>query len=723
MKFMAVAGVLIMTGVAGALSAGVSASEEPVRSRIVTADGAARLMVNGKVIPPSMLFVNLHDRPNEENTRLMTGEIADAARYGVDLVTFTVGMPWAKPGEKVDYQAEVDHWIDVALKANPRALLIPRINPTFPPQWWQNAHPTEMTRFNDGSISGSPSPHSLLWRQDAAAQVSAMVVHLEKKYGSRIAGYHLSGHNTGEWFSEKHHHGMLSSTEECVIPAFRLFLTAKYGNDKILSQSWGRECKLAEVLPPTVEERLRKGPPVFRSLPAERNVVDFLEFRNREMAQAMLAVTGAAKAAAPEKVVLAFYGYHHELPCGAGLQESGHLAQELVLASPAVDILCSPVSYFDRMAGGVGPFMTPTDSAALHGKMRFLEDDLRTHLSPADSVEMRINGHRSAVDRHETEGILTRNAGMAITHSAGWWWMDLWGEGWYRGDEMWKFLAKLRDAQTQSNMVSAAPEIAVFVDGRSELLLRSSPNSQYPLLYKFRQDIGRIGAPVGYYVLDDLLTGKVAPARLNLFLDAYWLDADQLTGLRKALAARRDATAVWMWAPGIAGDGVTDFARGSACTGIKLEQLDASRGGGKITFNVGNKENYDATHGFLAPSFKVIDPSAQALAVYSDGSGTAVAAKNVDGFRSVYVGTLRLPSWFLRQLAEDAGVHIYNRQDEVVSAGYGFLMFHAVSDGDKVLSLPLECYLEDAVTGERLGPAREFKLNLKKGDSRLWRIK
>ena len=169
-------------------------------------------------------------------------------------------------------------------------------------------------------------------------------------------------------------------------------------------------------------------------------------------------------------------------PAPAGMQSSGHLALGGLLKSPDVDVLCSPVSYFDRAAGGGGFFMAPVDSVHLHGKLWLVEDDTRTHLSSPES------GYGRANDVRETHGVLARNFGHIVTRGTAVWWMDLPGQGWFAGDEMWQFLSHLQRAYSKAlNQQNAyRPEIAVVVDEHSPLY--GAPDAQVlmPLLYKFR---------------------------------------------------------------------------------------------------------------------------------------------------------------------------------------------------------------------------------------------
>jgi len=79
------------------------------------------------------------------------------------------------------------------------------------------------------------------------------------------------------------------------------------------------------------------------------------------------------------KLVVFFYGYVFEFGAvGNGPFTSGHCALRRVLAYPDFDVLCSPISYFDRGLGQSAPTMTATEIIALAGKMWFYEHD--THI-------------------------------------------------------------------------------------------------------------------------------------------------------------------------------------------------------------------------------------------------------------------------------------------------------------------------------------------------------
>ena len=122
------------------------------------------------------------------------------------------------------------------------------------------------------------------------------------------------------------------------------------------------------------------------------------------------------------KIVVFFYGYVFEfasVPNGPSV--AGHYALRRVLNSPDIDVLCSPISYFDRGLGQGHPSMTAAESVALAGKMWLNEDDTRTYLGTGD-----FPGAIDAVSTLEdTNRELLRNVGQEAIRNFGTWWMDL----------------------------------------------------------------------------------------------------------------------------------------------------------------------------------------------------------------------------------------------------------------------------------------------------------
>ena len=674
-----------------------------------------KLFLNGRPVAPTMLFVNLHDVADEEHTPLQLGEVETAGRHGVNLVSLTIGTPWPREGETPDFHGPAGHWVELALKANPRALLLPRIHVSWPPEWWYEEHPEERMRFDDGE-AGIPSVHSQVWRRDAARNLTALVGYLETHYGDHIVGYHPSGQHSGEWFYDRNEDRHICSFEAPARAGFRCFVRERYHTDAALQRAWhDPSVTLAGAEPPSLEARRTATRGAFRDPATERRVIDFDQFQNDAMADAAVLMCHAVKQAAPHKLAVTFYGYPFELASvPQGLQESGHLAMGRLLQSPDVDVVCSPVSYHDRGSGGGGYYMAPVDSVQLHGKLWLVEDDTRTHLSPADA------GYGRLEDFRQTRGVLARNFAHLASRGAAVWWMDLPGQGWFAGEEMWEYLGRLQEAYNAALPTQKAyrPEIAVIVDEQSPLYGAPTGEVNGPLLTFLRTAWYRIGAPVGLYLLDDLLTGRVPRAKLYVFLNAFRLEDAQLSALRKH-TGRKGVVRLWMYAPGILRADALNPAHIGEVTGIPVKEI-ASRSG-TVTLT-GSTEALPEANVPLKPTFAVADPVAEALARYAQSEEVAVAARQAGGVTDVYSGVLQLPSRVLRDLARRAGVHLYTETDDVVMAGSGWVGLHASAAGHKMIHMPTVCSVRDVITGETLGPAKTFAFEMAQGDTKLLRL-
>ena len=136
-----------------------------------------------------------------------------------------------------------------------------------------------------------------------------------------------------------------------------------------------------------------------------------------------------------------------------------------VLGSPDIDILCSPISYFDRGLGGSAPSMSAAESVALAGKMWLNEDDTHTYLATGTPP-----GSRDHVTTLEaTNAELTRNVAEEALRNFATWWMDLGATGWFRDRGMWQQMTKLQalDDALLHSPTPFHPEIAAVVDERA----------------------------------------------------------------------------------------------------------------------------------------------------------------------------------------------------------------------------------------------------------------
>ena len=387
-------------------------------------------------------------------------QIRLTAEAGVDFVSFPIGLPWPKPGDRADWRS-VDPACKLVLNANPRALLLPRI-PMDPPAWWRQAHPDDEMGWENGrrdkAVVASPR-----YRQDAAQQLRALVAHLEEEFGDQVAGYHPCGQNTGEWFYEGAWETPLSGGAPADLAAWQHWLKRRYGSDQSLRRGWGRAAVTCESAPvPTPAARHSSTAGIFREPSVERPLVDFAQFQQETMADCVCEFAHVVRTASQgRKLVLFFYGYVFEfgaLPNGPAV--AGHYALRRALDCPDIDVLCSPISYFDRGLAGSAPAMSAAESVALAGKMWLNEDDTHTYLATED-----FPGFQEHVKTLEdTNRQLVRNLAQEACRNFGTWWMDLGATGWFNDRRMWGEMARMNaiDQIFLARPTPFRPEVARF---------------------------------------------------------------------------------------------------------------------------------------------------------------------------------------------------------------------------------------------------------------------
>ena len=75
----------------------------------------------------------------------------------------------------------------------------------------------------------------------------------------------------------------------------------------------------------------------------------------------------------------------------------------------------------------------------------------------------------------------------------------------------------------------------------------------------------------------------------------------------------------------------------------------------------------------------------------------------------------------LRELAESAGVRIFNHSDDALYVDCSLLVIHARESGPRTLILPYTSDITDALTSNSLTRGRRITLELEMGETRwLW---
>ncbi len=432
-----------------------------------------------------------------------------------------------------------------------------------------------------------------------------------------------------------------------------------------------------------------------------------------ELAQA------ARQASRGRKLVVFFYGYAFEFgTIRLGPSTCGHYALRRVLDCPDIDVLCSPIAYFDRGIGRSAPAMTAAESVALAGKMWLVEDDTRTYLGSGGFPGQ----YEGARDLPETQTMLRRNLAEQATRNFATWWMDLGMTGWFNDPRMWEVMRTFEpvDRLFLERPTAFRPEVAAVIDERAMLETSASAwTVTQPGIYEVRRPLGRMGAPYGQYLLDDVLRGRVR-SKLYVFLNAWQLSASQ----RKALQRHtRGACRVWCYAPGVHDSDRTSPEAMRKVTGFQLVQVSPPQAWATPTSR-GNELGLQAAFGVkgpVQPLFAAADATPEeTLATYPDGAA-AIALRRVAGGWSLFVGAPGLTSDLLRLAARKAGVHLYSQTDCNVYANGPIVTLHAAQDGPVTLDTGRSGRVYDALSGDLLGIGPSLTLPLKTGETRVLR--
>ncbi|MFI5378948.1 MAG: beta-galactosidase [Tepidisphaerales bacterium] len=686
----------------------------------VTAGHRYRVTFYARSEPARPLTVAFY-RPGPEYLHIggtqnaFAAQIKLAAGAGVNFVSFPVQLPWPEPGKPADWAAS-DAQCETVLRANPNALLLPRIG-IGAPAWWRKAHPDDQMQWEDGrrddAVVASPQ-----YRRDAAERLAALVAHLEEKFGDYVAGYHPTGQNTGEWFYVDTWGRLLNGYAPADLAAWRLWLKSRYGNDAALRLAWNDTaitCDSAAI--PTAAARHAAPAGIFRDPATERPLTDWAEFQQQAMADCVCDLARAVRTASKgQKLVVFFYGYVFEF--GAiqnGPSTSGHYALRRALDCPDIDVLCSPISYFDRGLGQSAPSMTAAESVALAGKLWLNEDDTHTYL--ASEPFPGSDKHVTTIE--DSNAQLIRNIAQESMRNFGTWWMDLGSSGWFNDPAMWEQMKRLRalDEPLLQQPTPFRPEIAAVIDERSMLQVAAGGQVvTVPVIYEARLALGRTGAPYGQYLLDDVLAGRVH-AKVYVLLNAWRLSpADR----EKLLLATRGATRIWCYAPGYFDDDRTSLPAMRQLTGFELA---ASKSKAWATPSpAGQKLGLQRPFGVqksLQPLFAAANVTAdETLATYPDGTA-AIAMRRVADGTSIFVGAPGLTSELLRLAARAAGAHLFTHVDCNVYATGRFLAVHASQDGPLQIDLARPGEIIDLLTGAKLGSGPKITLPLKRGETRV----
>jgi len=650
------------------------------------------------------------------------------------------------------------------LEANPNAMLLLRVN-LGTPRWWIDAHPEEWEILEDGSSTyaeenrsptlphGGPFPSiaSEKWREANGMALRGFLEHVQNsKYGPHVFGYVLNGLHTEEWYPWSAGLEELSGYGAPTQRAFRKWLRKKYQSDEALQKSWSDSAvTLSNAEVPLASDRRANRETTFRDVSTQMNVIDFYVFYNELIPETIDYFAKIAREVTGGKKALgAFYGFMYEF---AGDPEYGHNALAKFNRSPYLDFIYVTASYSGREFAKGGDFQRgPAYSVQLHDKLWYHDNDVISFLGKEilQRIGFTSDSHWSRnLDHHlkalgytetpqQTRWMYRRGLGFCIAQGAYFCFFDLHG-GYYDHPDLLDEVTKL----------SRVAELSIRFDRRtcSEVLIVSDENSNaYAtfnsslLAFALRENqhqLIKLGAPQDHVLLTDLDRVEASRYKLVVFLNCFNVSDEQ----RELIASkfkRDERTLVWCYAPGYFKGNVSDPSYMQDLTGlniqpspdetqieIKTELLDAEFGLNQEFISRGKRVMELDTQGW-GKLFSVKGQGFQKLGFSVGREHVTLARKNMKDWTSIYTWSPALPAAAWRELAREAGVHIFNEVDDSFYANSNFLSIHANGSGPRTIRLPYRANVMDMFTEEIVWPnAKEFTYDFENGETLLlkWR--
>ena len=526
------------------------------------------------------------------------------------------------------------------------------------PVWWRENNPDVC----DSYYGFGNAVLSEKWKSDAERYLEAFIKYAEGKYQDRIFGYSFSGGLATEWFDNSF--AIADANKE---NAYKSYL-----NDP-------------SAKAPTKEELAELGESVFRK--PDSNEAKYLNYSCDLTADTICRFARAAQKILQKRKLLGiFYGY---IICDSFRQNLWTInGYEKVWASDDLDMIFSPAAYNEhRELEGVSGYQVLVDSIELHDKLYLHEIDHRTHLAyyPLESGNFLNDCYKT---EYETLMVLRRELCAACMKGSALWWFDFFG-GYYASPALEE---EIKKHMSIMNRLYALPrkqlaQIAVFADPRSFLLLKESANIHHKYVrYNFNA-LGECGAPYECFNLKDIDLVDTDKYRMFVFLNPFDISDKIKKTIKQKLKGKMK---VWIHAPNISDNKLSDEAAVTEITGIKVRKFESDREeflefkGERFGF--GKKVN---------PIFEVMDNESEIIAQFCGCEKNGLALKGDNVYCSV--GNLTSSLW--RHLAELAGVHIYCSTGGSLYMDSRFIAKHNNFDGQCTITMPYDCEFEELFDG------------------------
>jgi hypothetical protein len=711
-----------------------------IKSEIRVYKGAPRLFVNDKLTMPSAYFMGGLGIPVQQEM------IKNLSAQGIHIITAPIDVGWYPVGTDEDKRFKnVTQETNALINADKQALLMPRLGLNAP-DWWCKEHPDQLELFSDGKSDMFASWSSKLWLSEACQALREFIEYCNKTgLADHILGYHICVGASGEWCYNGCMRDDILDFSSPMQERFKEWLKETYSNEDELRKAWKDDSVTFDTASvPSEEEQIKTDWFQFRDVSKGMKVIDFFACLNETSASSAPILCQTAKIACNrEKIAGVFYGYLATKAWNAGLfepkgfvnhkfsayQRSGHLALSKILKSTDIDFISSPYDYLFRNIGGVGDFMSMTESITQSGKLYWFEDDTRTH-----TYRGSLYGEAFSLD--ESISILRRNFGHNLTDYSAIWWMEqgIGDHSWFHSPEIQAELGRLNriwEKSLELERTTPTAEVAVIFDEKGPMSESLNNDLDWAMIYKQRvYGLSRMGTPYRFHLLTDLVEGKMPDYKLYIFLNCFYLTSAERAEIDKKIK-RNGNVALWLFGAGIGNETGLSLDNMTALTGIKFSSLDSVW---ELTCSIRNY-NHPITQGLGADTFFGTDLRIGPIITVSDSEAVTLgllifnqgrnepgfAVKDFGDWKSVYSTAPNLPADILRNIARYAGCHIYNEANDVIYANQHFVCIHSVQGGNRRISLPKESDVWDVFAEKKIASSvKAFDVDIPSGSSQLY---
>ena len=705
------------------------------------------------------------------------------------------GPVWKYEGGRNCYDfSQIDMRMDRILKYCPGAMVMVRIYIGADPAWLaENPDERVITVKSGGAVSHrydksiitNPdtdyvSIASEKWREVSGGVLRDAIAHTERKYGSNVVGYCISGMSSEEWY---HHGWHIDSLDDYSAPmkkAFHLWLRNKYGSEAALREAWGKPLGFTfeDAAIPGHAGRVSKPDSTFYELPREMDIVDFYTFYNEIIPETIESFASYARKAAPGKLIGALYAYQLEF----GEFVSGHHRLGRFLEIGDIDYVLIETGYARRHPSRGGDNVRNAfTSIRLHGKVDINDNDTATYrfdeIYPGGPMKEIYRDWLGVAKTPEISGeVIKRITGFSMANGFLSTFFDLHG-GYYDHPEILKRAAEAELAYQKHMRMDrrSVAEVLIVVDEKSDMHVRVSPlGGENDNTIDFENNSGnhflktqlttisssavKLCAPFDAILLQDIPLLDCSRYKVIIFPNAYALTGEEFEWIKALRGGGR--MLVFGYAPGMFLDERKDVSHIYELTGIRVtegagmtcanyffepspdplagllyrETLGEAETGIMSGYRYGennvlikpskeNGRNIYTTPGAYAADMWVEDEDAVTLAwqTLSDGRETAAFAyKDLGSHTSVYLSTAAITSRVLRALCGYAGVTIYSDHEDTIFANASLITLHAMGSGERSISLPGPCRKAyDLSTGEVLATdSKSFTVEAEDGHTR-----